>query len=160
MRSALVTFAVTLMGLAAGPALADDHRQHQASAPLLPAYQQECGSCHLAFPPSMLPAPSWQRLMGNLPRHFGTDASLDAPATQQLAAYLAANASDGSSKRRTLEQPPQDRISRLSWFVHKHDEVPSDAWKRKAIGSAANCAACHPGAADGNFNEHQVRIPR
>jgi hypothetical protein len=29
----------------------------------------------------MLPAASWQRLMGNLPRHFGTDASLDAATT-------------------------------------------------------------------------------
>jgi hypothetical protein len=33
-------------------------------------------------------------------------------------------------------------------------------WQRKAIGSAANCAACHPGAAQGRFSEHDVRIPK
>ncbi|NML15911.1 hypothetical protein [Azohydromonas caseinilytica] len=37
--------------------LADDHR----GVPLLPAYRQECGSCHVAYPPGMLPAASWQR---------------------------------------------------------------------------------------------------
>ena len=26
--------------------------------------------------------------------------------------------------------------------------------------AAANCAACHPGAAASDFNEHAVRIPR
>ena len=29
----------------------------------LPSYAQECGSCHMAFAPAMLPAPSWQRIM-------------------------------------------------------------------------------------------------
>ncbi|HNG39593.1 MAG TPA: cytochrome C, partial [Accumulibacter sp.] len=42
--------------------------------------KEECGSCHLAFPPSMLPSSSWQRLMAGLKNHFGDDASVD-PAT-------------------------------------------------------------------------------
>ena len=32
------------------------------SVPLLPKYQQECAACHVAYPPGMLPADSWQRL--------------------------------------------------------------------------------------------------
>ncbi len=59
------------------PAHADGERAGMR-VPLLPAYKQECGSCHLAYPPGLLPASSWQRLMGDLPHHFGTDASLDA----------------------------------------------------------------------------------
>ena len=32
---------------------------------------KECGACHLAFPPQMLPARSWKKLMGDLANHFG-----------------------------------------------------------------------------------------
>lgn len=125
--------------------------------PLLPAYQQECGACHVAYPPGMLPAASWQRLMGNLPRHFGTDASLDAPAQKDVAAWIVANA---GTYRRVREEPPQDRITRSAWFIRKHDEISAAAWKVPAVKSAANCVACHPQAEKGNFNEHDVRIPR
>ncbi len=75
------------LGLAQG-ALADDHRR----VPLLPAYQQECAACHLPYPPGMLPTASWRRLMTNLPRHFGTDASLDPASLKELSTWLAANA--------------------------------------------------------------------
>ena len=45
-------------------------------------YTQECGSCHLAFPPNLLPKASWQSVMHGLDKHYGSDASLDA-ATQK-----------------------------------------------------------------------------
>ncbi|MDP1920915.1 MAG: CxxxxCH/CxxCH domain-containing protein, partial [Myxococcales bacterium] len=38
------------------------------------AYETECGSCHLAFPPNLLPAPSWKSVMGGLTDHFGQNA--------------------------------------------------------------------------------------
>lgn len=125
--------------------------------PLLPIYQQECASCHVAYPPGMLPAESWQRLMSNLPRHFGTDASLDTASTKALATWLTANA---GTYKRVREAPPDDRITRSAWFTRKHDEVPAAAWKRPAVKSPANCSACHAQADQGDFNEHNVRIPR
>ncbi|WP_414691198.1 diheme cytochrome c [Noviherbaspirillum sp.] len=137
-------------------AMADDDH-HGRRVPLSPQYKQECGSCHVPYPPGLLPAASWQRLMQNLPQHFGTDASLDPAATKQIAAWLDANAGTG---KRAREEPPQDRITKSAWFVRKHDEVPAADWKRPAIKSAANCAACHPQADQGAFNEHDVRIPR
>ena len=70
----------------AGAALADGDRRAPRT-PLLPKYQQECAACHVAYPPGMLPAASWQRVMGNLSHHYGTDASLDpAAASRDLAA--------------------------------------------------------------------------
>ncbi len=135
------------------PSLADEHAPR---VPLLPAYRQECAGCHIAYPPSMLPAASWQRLLSNLPHHYGTDASLDPPTVQALAAWLTANAGTG----RRAAVPPDDRITRSAWFQRKHDEVPADAWKRPAVRSASNCAACHAGAESGDFDEHRVRIPR
>jgi hypothetical protein len=137
-------------------AIADNDRRAPA-APLLPKYRQECAACHLPYPPAMLPAASWQRLVNNLPNHFGTDASLDAPTLRELAGWLAANA---GTSRRGSEQPPQDRITRSAWFLRKHDEVAAATWKLPAVNRPANCSACHPQADQGDFNEHRVRIPR
>ncbi len=140
----------------AGLSFADDDRSRPV-LPLLPTYQQECAACHLAYPPGLLPAASWQRLTANLPKHFGTDASLDPATVSELNRWLVANA---GTYKRVREVPPEDRITRSAWFVRKHDEVPAAAWKRASVKSAANCAACHGGAEKGDFNEDLVRIPR
>ena len=127
------------------------------SVPLLPAYQQECAACHIAYPPGMLPAASWQRLMGNLQNHYGTDASLDAATVKQLSVWL--NTHAGTYKR-VSAPPPDDRITRSAWFIREHDEVSAATWKRPAVKSAANCAACHTQADQGDFRKRNIRIPR
>ena len=142
-------------GAIAPLAHAGDHAR--LATPLLPAYKQECAACHVAYPPGLLPPASWARVMSTLPHHYGTDASLDAPTVTAISTWLAANAGSG---RRGGEPPPEDRITRAAWFVRKHDEVPAAAWKRAAIKSPSNCAACHTGAEQGDFDEHRVRIPR
>lgn len=139
-------------------ATADDDTPGRRT-PLLPKYRQECAACHMAYPPGMLPAASWQRLMADLPRHFGTDASLDPAAVKELDAWLRTHAgSDRKVHRDTA--PPQDRITRSSWFVREHDEVAPGTWKLPAVKSASNCAACHRSADQGVFDEHDIRIPR
>ena len=129
----------------------------QRMVPLLPKYQQECAACHLAYPPGMLPAASWKRVMANLPRHYGTDASLDPATVKELSTWVGANA---GTYKRVSEEPPQDRITTSSWFERKHREVAPQVWKRAAIGSRANCAACHTGAAKGDFDDDNIRIPK
>jgi hypothetical protein len=62
--------------------------------------------------------------------------------------------------KRVREAPPDDRITRSAWFVRKHREVDAAVWKRASIKSAAQCTACHVQAEQGNFDEHQVRVPR
>jgi hypothetical protein len=42
--------------------------------PKYPLYKDECGSCHFAYPPTMLPAASWERVMAGLGAHFGDNA--------------------------------------------------------------------------------------
>jgi hypothetical protein len=153
-RPALLGVAAAF-GLLQG-ALAEDHHRF-ASAPLLPKYQQECSACHVAYPPGLLPRASWQRVMAQLKNHYGTDASLDAATSAELSTWLAANAAGGG---RSLDPPPQDRITRSAWFVRQHDEVSAATWKRASVKSASNCSACHAQADKGDFNEHQVRIPR
>ena len=42
-----------------------------------PTYKSECGSCHVAYPPALLPARSWEAILVGFDRHFGTNASVD-----------------------------------------------------------------------------------
>lgn len=130
------------------------------------AWQTECGSCHVAYPPALLPQASWQKIMADLDRHFGENASLD-PATQtDILRFLEAHAAghDNRSGRKVMKRMDGDpaplRITETAWFRHEHDEVPHATWARKAIGSAANCAACHREAEQGNYDEDAVRIPK
>ena len=131
------------------------------------AWQQECASCHIAYAPAFLPKASWRRVMGGLDQHFGENASLD-PATQaDILRFLEANAADaGASRMGNRVMQGMDaksaplRITETRWFVRQHDEVPRAAWSRKAVGSAANCAACHRQAEQGAFDEDAVRIPK
>lgn len=148
--------AALLSLLTSGLAHAERGERGFAVAPLA-KHQQECSSCHVAYPPGLLPAASWQRIMGQLDKHYGTDASMDAATTREIAAWLQAHA---GTDRHAREEPPQDRISKAGWFVRQHDEVSSSTWKRASIGSAANCSACHADAAKGDFNEHKVRVPK
>ncbi len=144
-----LSLSISLVGLAR----ADEDAGPATRVALHPRYQQECSSCHLAYPPRLLPAPSWQRLINNLPHHFGTDASLDATTTRQLSEWLTSHAGYRAA-------PPQDRITRSPWFVHEHDEVGASTWQRASIKSPSNCAACHTRAEQGDFNERYIRIPR
>lgn len=139
MRTLLVAalFAVSL------PAAADKPR-----LPPNPAYKAECGSCHVAFPPKLLPAGSWQKLMQRLDRHFGSDASLDAKAHEEISRYLAANAG-----RRDPPSGAEPRITETRWFHKEHREVPAARWKDPAVKSPANCSACHARAGQGDYDD-------
>lgn len=130
-----------------------------ARVPLLPKYAQECSACHVAYPAGFLPAASWQRVMAGLGKHYGTDASLDEASVREISGWLKANA---GTYKRVSEEPPENRITKSAWFLRKHreGEVPANVWKRASVGSAANCTACHTNAEKGNFNEHEVRIPK
>lgn len=120
-------------------------------------WKAECGSCHLAYPPELLPAPAWRRMMAGLDRHFGTDASVDARTAAEIGAFLESNAGRG---RKRGGDSGALRISETPWFQRKHDEVAASTWKNARVKSAANCSACHGGAERGDFDEHAVRIPR
>ncbi len=145
--------AATLMLLASLAAHAD---QGRVNAPALPLYKQECSACHIAYAPSLLPAASWRNVMNGLTRHYGTDASLDAASVAQLSGWLEQHA---ATRAKYAEPAPDDRITRAPWFVRKHRKVEPAVWQRASIRSASNCAACHTNAAEGNFDEHRIRIP-
>ena len=101
-------------------------------------YAQECGSCHLAYPPGALPASSWRRIVDGLERHYGTDAALDPASTTRIDDWLQRHA---GTWKRVREAPPQDRITRSAWFERKHREIGVATWRLDSVKSPANCAA-------------------
>ncbi len=160
--AALTTTAVAEEGAAFGRSRGGD------VAPVNnPQYVTECGSCHGVYPPGLLPARSWQKLMGDLGHHFGDDASLAEPVRKALTDYLVADAADRSEYRRSQKvmaslapEAVPLRISELPYIRQKHRELPARLIAgNPQVRTLANCSACHANAAQGDFNEHAVRIP-
>jgi nitrate/TMAO reductase-like tetraheme cytochrome c subunit len=120
------------------------------------SYEAECASCHMAYPPALLSQQSWKNVMSGLSKHFGTDASLDSKTQTELTDWLIKNA---ATRQKYSETAPENRITKTSWFIRKHDEVKTEVWKRAGIKSPANCSACHIDAASGVFSEKNIKIP-
>ncbi|OYY95276.1 MAG: cytochrome C [Hydrogenophilales bacterium 28-61-23] len=159
-------FLIAAVSILAGAALADDHVGQyggESRAKPLPTskpnatWRQECGSCHIAYAPGLLPAESWRKVMAGLDKHFGSDASLTAQENRAITEFLVDNA---ATRWRTPGAPL--RITETAWFKRQHDghEIRPEVWKRASVKSPANCAACHPGADKGDFEEDRIRIPR
>lgn len=148
MATALLVAALFVAGASAS--------ERRAAAPVDDRWQAECGSCHLAYPPRLLPARSWSAIVDGLDNHFGSDVSLDAPTAAAIRAFLMTNAGRDASPPAS----PVLRITQTRWFVHEHGELNANVWRSEKVGSAANCGACHRDAGSGSFSERDVRIPR
>lgn len=133
-----------------------DARGARAAPAVDPEYAKECGACHLAYPPSLLPAASWRKLTSGLDRHFGQNAELDETTRAKLERWLVdhAGSAGGSEPAAPL------RISDAGWFRHEHREVAHRVGKGKQVASFADCAACHPAAARWDFDEDRATIGR
>jgi mono/diheme cytochrome c family protein len=155
---ALVPPLLPLLGVLAATCAHADSKRLQPAV-VLPAYQAECAACHLAYPPGFLPAASWSRVMTQLDRHYGSDASLDAATVAQVSQWLQTHA--GTYKRVTATPPPEDRITRSDWFLRKHRKIDTpQVWQHTAVKSAANCAACHSQAEQGRFSDGGLVFPK
>ena len=129
---------------------------------VLPQYVEECGSCHVAYPPQLLPAPSWVMIMNGLDDHFGENAELDETTRVYLQQYLTETSAVMNYRKmfRNIGNTIPLRITELPYFIRKHDEIPARYVEgNKKVGSFSRCNACHKGAERGNFDEHSVSIP-
>ena len=135
------------------------------TAALDPVYASECGDCHAPYHPSLEPAAAWSAIMDHLDQHFGEDASLDAGKTAQIRAYLVANAAETADtkpanvfRRRDAAEPLS--ITATPFWRHVHAGIGDSVFASKAVGSRANCSACHQDAATGLFNPADIAIPK
>jgi Dihaem cytochrome c len=124
-----------------------------------PEVLQECGACHMVYPPQFLPQRSWTAILSKLADHFGEIASLPDAKKMEIAAYLAANAADGPltvGGRRFLRGVPAEaaplRITEMPWWIGAHEEVNFAGIQSTRVKSASNCLGCHgsSGGSDDN----------
>jgi hypothetical protein len=130
------------------------------------AYLKECGSCHMAYPPQLMPARSWQRLMGSLDAHFGDSARLDAATQQRIGDYLAKNAADHANNYESHEVMASirggdtpERITKVPYIEGLHAAVLDPIWQgTPRPKTLAQCSVCHFRAEQGDFFERQFKV--
>jgi cytochrome c553 len=120
------------------------------------SFRAECGGCHLPYPPALLTAPDWQRVMARLDRHYGDNASLDEKTRRELEDFLVRNAAD-RSRMAGAGDPP--RLTASAWFRREHRKVPESLWRDARVRSAANCGACHSRAEAGSYRGREIALP-
>ena len=117
-----------------------------------------CGSCHMAYQPSMLPARSWHLIMDGLDDHFDEKVVLKPGLIKSITRYHVINAGDsdmsGKAGKVALAglRPNKNplRITDTPYFKQEHNFLENrilDEW----VGSAANCPVCHVGAWAGDY---------
>ena len=128
------------------------------------AVKTACSDCHMAYPPQMLPRASWQAILDRLDDHFGENASVAEPVRQEVRAYYLAHAADVDRSKAAraflrgldLQHPPL-RITETPRFIQEHREIAAATWQHPKVRSKVNCGACHPGAAQGDYDA--ARLP-
>lgn len=142
-------FTVFILVFASTMAHADGGR---LSVPANPKWKEECGSCHIAYPPQLLTGENWQRLMAGLDKHYGANAALNPKDNKEILDFLQRYAGSGD-KRSAVSS----RISDTPWFNREHRKVSNKIWTE--VKSRSNCTACHVNAERGDWSEHGIRMP-
>jgi hypothetical protein len=118
-------------------------------------WQSECTSCHVGFPPLLMRATDWKTLMGQLDKHFGTDASVTEKENAAIVAWLTANASANDNVQRTS---PDLRVTTTPFFKREHGQLIPEGFQHPAVKTPSNCAACHANPEVGHYS-HDVNLP-
>jgi len=108
------------------------------------SYNEGCGGCHMPYPSRLLPANSWERILGGLSNHFEMSVDLTAEQFNEIKSFLIAGAATGKMAREDAL-----RITETSWFQHEHHK----AQRRNNITNMSDCQSCHPNAQDGVFED-------
>ena len=138
-----------------GPELADNER-----------WREECGSCHLAFHPSLLPERSWRQMLQEQANHFEEDLFLEADTAAELEDFLVKNAAEQAAteaawkiNRSIPENETPLAITQTAYWKQKHGELPKAIWQTDLVKGKSNCAACHLDANEGTFEDGAMRLP-
>ena len=153
------------LAVSVGTAVAAESAAPAASADAL--HKKECGACHTPYQAYFLPAASWEKIMAGLNKHFGENAELGADAQAAITQYLVANAADHTKDKRGArvmsslgKSDAPLRLTETKFIIGMHHEVPKKIFqKNPKLKNLSNCGACHPGAANGNYDEDEVKIP-
>jgi hypothetical protein len=164
MKKSFIILTITLLAYLPYLAADDDERVTPVKNE---QYQEECGSCHFAYQPSLLPSRSWQQLMIQLEDHFGDNAELEANTQKTLTDYLVNHSANFSRDqlaikmvRRLAKNKTPLRITEMPYLKHEHDEIPKKmVTGNTEVKSLSYCDKCHTKAESGSYLEADIRIP-
>ena len=131
-----------------------------------PTYTENCGACHFAYQPGLLPSGSWEKILAGISDHFGESIELDSESEKAISTYLRSNSANYSSRKlsskimKSLGKQAPLRITEVPYIRRKHHEIQQNVITRESIGSLSNCAACHTSAEKGIYDDDNVAIPR
>ena len=138
----------------------------EPAPPLDPLYVNECGACHEAWHPSLLPVRSWLLTMATQDDHFGEDLGLSPQVAGQLQAFLVRHAAELSPTeaafRVALGTPPDEsplRITDTAMWQQAHADLSESTFQAEPVRSANRCEACHEDAATGAFAHRAIQPP-
>jgi hypothetical protein len=143
-----------------------EHRRSLIKPVNNPTYNEECGACHFAYQPELLPEASWLKILTNLDDHFGESVELDDDSRKDISDYLKSNSAEYSSTKcavkimRSLGNQVPLRITDIPYIREKHHEISPNVLKRESIGSLSNCCVCHTTAENGIYEDDNVIIPK
>lgn len=113
-------------------------------------FYNECGSCHITYPPYLLPEKSWALMMSDLENHFGDDASIDKKTNLSILSFLEKNSSENSSHEAAYKilkslkgNNSTIAITKTPYWEYRHKDIEKDIFLSKEVKSKANCSACH-----------------
>lgn len=176
MRFATRLAAAALVATSCVPALAANDRFDKESPDSTngfmpvrdPLYIKECGACHTAYLPGLLPARSWELHMSRLERHFGENVTLPADKHAAIRNYLVDHAADRSKYEGSLtimERIDADRtpyrFMDMPLYREMHRIVLEVIHRKPRIKvqKLTNCNACHQMADEGSFGNSELLIP-
>jgi hypothetical protein len=130
-------------------------------------YIKECGSCHFPYQPGLLPANAWNKMMVNLDKHFGTDASLYPEDLQTLSKYLNDNSAEKNMQYKRSNRIVSslrngqiaDSISTTPYIIEKHKDIRKNLITQAEVKGLFNCMACHKTADKGIYGDKDINIP-
>jgi hypothetical protein len=144
----------------------DDHGRSYVNPVNDPTYKENCGGCHFAYQPGLLPSASWKVILDRLDDHFGESIDLDQHSKSVILGYLETNSAEHSPANRSAKimrslrgQVPR-RITEIPYIREKHHELSPSVFEREAIGSLSNCIACHATAEKGVYDDDKTSIPK
>ena len=113
-----------------------------------PVVVKECGACHMVYPPGLLPARSWAKIIGNLGNHYGDDATLPAATEAKILDFYTQNAGDSGAgngwfMRGVKASVTPERITKMPFWRGIHGRFPLTAFARPAVKKVGNCVGCH-----------------
>lgn len=130
-----------------------------------PDFYHECGECHTAYPPYLLPEKSWRRVMGALDNHFGeeiTEANITRSQQDSILKFLIQNAAQTSNREaavkmmNSLDIRRPKAITKTIYWRETHKNIPRSAYREKKIKDKSNCAACHKDFKYGNLDDMNI----